>query len=472
MRRAAAATQHHNRLQRLPWSLRISITQQSGGCRYWSQSLNSQIKGSQSFRIKEGEHDFDSDDSQVEKKPDTSTAWERLYGDNDFLLFGSPDADVNLFNLHPEPAHIFKLWQLYLENVDPLLKITHAPSLQARITEALDSLYNIESNLEALMFSIYYLRIDMKEVPKAQMQPSEAFIVVIRAEIIALGRKSASLLDKMDIPDNTNKNDPSLRLNNSFVAADLEAMLESRGVSTWNMDNPVQFIAYWMSRAALAKFRLRRNYLAKDNVEGNDTNTSDGTLAAIEILEFDSIYCSSTLIKQFRWMTELYFPMPAYLEVVKYLKKEPHGILAERCWQSMEDNYEARGISHYADDTPFVVPFAKVVLQAWRARIDQSRTSATTEPPELDIITMLRDRLARAKLSESEQARSETWLIDPDHFMTSFTQQDTISDDTCRLMGQHLCAQSNNSSSMSNASEFRPFKDNLIDYEQPWHINR
>jgi hypothetical protein len=86
-------------------------------------------------------------------------SWVQLLGDNDYLLFGSPNTDVDLSTLHPEPIQIFRLWQMYLENVDPLLKVTHAPSMQGHIIEAASNLSNISPNLEALMFSIYSMAI-------------------------------------------------------------------------------------------------------------------------------------------------------------------------------------------------------------------------------------------------------------------------------------------------------------------------
>jgi hypothetical protein len=42
-----------------------------------------------------------------------------------------------------------------MDNVNPLLKVTHIPSLQARIIEAASNVRNINPALEALMFSIY-----------------------------------------------------------------------------------------------------------------------------------------------------------------------------------------------------------------------------------------------------------------------------------------------------------------------------
>ena len=78
---------------------------------------------------------------------------------DDHLLFGSGKSSVDISTFHPEPIHIFKLWQLYLDNVNPLLKVTHTPSVQGRIIEAASNVSNIEPALEALMFIIYCMAV-------------------------------------------------------------------------------------------------------------------------------------------------------------------------------------------------------------------------------------------------------------------------------------------------------------------------
>jgi hypothetical protein len=86
-------------------------------------------------------------------------AWEHVRESDDLLLFGACKTDTNLSTMHPPHAQIFKLWQIYLDNVNPLLKVTHVPTLQARIIDVVGDLDNIEPNLEALMFSIYCIAI-------------------------------------------------------------------------------------------------------------------------------------------------------------------------------------------------------------------------------------------------------------------------------------------------------------------------
>ncbi|KAH6714115.1 hypothetical protein BKA61DRAFT_56164 [Leptodontidium sp. MPI-SDFR-AT-0119] len=86
-------------------------------------------------------------------------AMSQIVLNDDHLLFGSGKSPVDISTFHPEPIHIFKLWQLYLDNVNPLLKVTHTPSMQVRIIEAASNVSAIEPPLEALMFSIYCMAV-------------------------------------------------------------------------------------------------------------------------------------------------------------------------------------------------------------------------------------------------------------------------------------------------------------------------
>ncbi|GIJ85151.1 hypothetical protein Asppvi_004007 [Aspergillus pseudoviridinutans] len=86
--------------------------------------------------------------------------WEEVYdAGSQTLLFGARKFDVKVSTLHPKQVEIFRLWQIYLDNVNPLLKVTHTPTLQARIIDAAADVANITPTLEALMFSIYCLAI-------------------------------------------------------------------------------------------------------------------------------------------------------------------------------------------------------------------------------------------------------------------------------------------------------------------------
>ena len=61
--------------------------------------------------------------------------------------------------LHPEPRHIFRLWQTFVDGINPLLKVIHVPTLQQRITDASWDLAGASRSLTALMFAIYTLSV-------------------------------------------------------------------------------------------------------------------------------------------------------------------------------------------------------------------------------------------------------------------------------------------------------------------------
>jgi hypothetical protein len=86
--------------------------------------------------------------------------WDKMFeGTDQHLLFGSRTSLADLSSFHPNPVQIFRLWQVYLDNVNPIFKVTHTPTLQVRIIEAASNLTNIDPKLEALMFSIYCISI-------------------------------------------------------------------------------------------------------------------------------------------------------------------------------------------------------------------------------------------------------------------------------------------------------------------------
>lgn len=81
--------------------------------------------------------------------------WGRVYESDHNHLFGDTKIDVPLSTLHPSHVQIFRLWQVYSDNINPLVKVTHAPTLQASILDAAVDPKGISHELEAVMFSIY-----------------------------------------------------------------------------------------------------------------------------------------------------------------------------------------------------------------------------------------------------------------------------------------------------------------------------
>ena len=89
---------------------------------------------------------------------DIKNAWDQSES-HDHLLLGLPKTYVDIFPLHPEQVQIFKLWQIYLENFNPLLKVIYTPNFQAYIIDAAGDISSISPSSEALLSSIYCVAI-------------------------------------------------------------------------------------------------------------------------------------------------------------------------------------------------------------------------------------------------------------------------------------------------------------------------
>ncbi|KAF4977072.1 hypothetical protein FZEAL_6350 [Fusarium zealandicum] len=114
-------------------------------------------------------------DSSEEDEPGTSTihrAFDRMFASDGFpFIIGGQPGPVTSF--HPSTIHIFQLWQIYIDNINPLLKITHVPTVQAQIIEASSNLDQAPKNIEALMFSIYLMAITSLEETEVQTRFNE-----------------------------------------------------------------------------------------------------------------------------------------------------------------------------------------------------------------------------------------------------------------------------------------------------------
>lgn len=75
--------------------------------------------------------------------------------DDDFNFVLSSQPKSHTRSRHPPPERIHQLWQIFIENVDPLTKIVHVPSLRPAIQKAASNIGTIPRSFEALMFAIY-----------------------------------------------------------------------------------------------------------------------------------------------------------------------------------------------------------------------------------------------------------------------------------------------------------------------------
>ncbi|KAE9574851.1 Bikaverin cluster transcription factor bik5 [Colletotrichum fructicola] len=105
-----------------------------------------------------------SDESDQEDTPDHSPLHAvDASTDHHAFILGYRSSDVDLRKLHPLPSQIPFMWQVYQENVEPLLKILHIPTMEKLIRDMRRNMDDLTAGHEALLFSIYYAAITSME---------------------------------------------------------------------------------------------------------------------------------------------------------------------------------------------------------------------------------------------------------------------------------------------------------------------
>jgi len=93
----------------------------------------------------------DAEDTE-ETSPESATP-----DDHSELILGADSPEQDIEDLWPEAGHVFRLWQIYLDRVNPLTKIIHVPTLQPYLAEAITHSHNVPKSVEALLFSIFVM---------------------------------------------------------------------------------------------------------------------------------------------------------------------------------------------------------------------------------------------------------------------------------------------------------------------------
>ncbi|KAF4341266.1 hypothetical protein FBEOM_4739 [Fusarium beomiforme] len=70
------------------------------------------------------------------------------------FVFGSADFAKALDGLNPMPSQMLFIWQTYVENVDPFIKVLHVPTVERIVKQLNGNFSSCGHNMEALLFAI------------------------------------------------------------------------------------------------------------------------------------------------------------------------------------------------------------------------------------------------------------------------------------------------------------------------------
>lgn len=242
------------------------------------------------------------------------------------------------------------------------------------------------------------LRPEMKELPGLLGNSTEALFTVVRSEIGEFIRNTMFYLDftapalKPIAKDVQNGPIPE---GGELVI--LEKIIEDKYLKSCDLQNPLHFLTAWTARGAIAKYRLLEHYSKSSRLSVPLTEAQRDTAIsyAISMLECDTKIVTSPLTKGFLWLVNIYFPFPAYIQIVQDLRRRPMSCHAEHAWEVMSDNCEAHFGFQYRDDSPFFKLFAKIGLKAWEAR--EFAFKQLGKPLTLSIfVSSIRDMVAQS----------------------------------------------------------------------------
>ncbi|KAL6720403.1 hypothetical protein ACLMJK_002325 [Lecanora helva] len=94
------------------------------------------------------------DAEDITEEDSASDANDGLASDDDFTYILAGKSSITT-SAHPPAHQIHQLWQTFVENIHPVTKLVHVPSLQPALEKAVANIERIPRGFEALMFAIY-----------------------------------------------------------------------------------------------------------------------------------------------------------------------------------------------------------------------------------------------------------------------------------------------------------------------------
>ncbi|KAF2005172.1 hypothetical protein P154DRAFT_518706 [Amniculicola lignicola CBS 123094] len=225
------------------------------------------------------------------------------------------------------------------------------------------------------------LRPEMKELPTAQVNPTEAIFAVVRSELGDFVRNSSRLLN-FSAPHLKclGRNPPESLVSEGGEMTWLEKKVEEKYLGHCSLDNALHFMTIWQARSYLASFRLMENHsdstvLTPAEIEARITADLPH---ALRMLHCDTKIMTSPLTHGFRWISHYHFPFPAYIYACKYARRLPLSEHTSQIWKVINDHFVARYGSLCEIDHPFFRMFFALVLPAWDARVVASARAGLT----------------------------------------------------------------------------------------------
>ncbi|KAI9789022.1 MAG: hypothetical protein M1833_002774 [Piccolia ochrophora] len=149
-----------NALDDVPYELGRLVVDE-GRSRYVSKSFWANITGEAGHILLTTVEDIkamlDEDtDDEDDNSPPNSHSGRTSHAHQQGFVFGFTPIIDNLNQLYPDVSHTSYLWQLYVSNVDPLLKLLYKPTIEKLIATTNENLEGLTASNAAILFSVFF----------------------------------------------------------------------------------------------------------------------------------------------------------------------------------------------------------------------------------------------------------------------------------------------------------------------------
>lgn len=239
----------------------------------------------------------------------------------------------------------------------------------------------------------FELRPEMKNSPATHDKPTEALFAVVRSELADFVRHSAFHINFISPSLNPIAKPRHGPTPDGDELTLLEKTIEDKYLNSCDPDNPLHFMTIWTTRAYLARMRLLEHYsrFSTSPTPPTDAQRSAAVSHALGMLECETRLRTSPLTKGFLWHVDANVPALAYVHILNGLQRRPGDDHADRAWEALSANYEARAAYCKAGEYGISDVFSRVVLQVWAAReaLCRERGRPVQQPPR--IVEMVRN---------------------------------------------------------------------------------
>ncbi|KAL6233618.1 hypothetical protein BDW75DRAFT_184788 [Aspergillus navahoensis] len=285
--------------------------------------------------------------------------------------------------------------------------------------------------------SDFDLRPDMKDVPTAHGQSSEAFFLVTRYAMADCIRNFSFHLDFTCPPLKAVAREVHRNSGREYYELDaLETMMEERYFRFCDSENPLHAITILMAKGWLAKCRLFEYYSKYSTGRQLNAQRDTAVLYAITMLECDTKILLNAGASRYLWLVHLYFPFPAYIHLLQNLRRRPLNSQMERSWNSLSENFEARSnlLRRMSPGLQFCA-LSSTVVEAWEATESALRQSGQ-QASQPKIVTFMKSRLAKDNVHSRMENSSGATSFD-DHTPAWANQPNMDLNDPLYITGEN-----------------------------------